>query len=132
MDPRVWNTAYITGIEGIPWKCHHKLVDDQFSIGREIDESGKLNIVWPTQVAGNLCLSTTSLRVSDTVYSLPAEIARGTLSRLKSQTADWQRVGSEIARWLFSTRRAGSPSPAARLDSQAGRGRGVGFGPKGN
>lgn len=92
-DPRVWDTAYITGIEGIPWQCHHTLEGDQFSIGRQIEESGKLNIVWPTTSLGNLCLSTTSLRISDTPYSLPVELARGTVSRLRNQTAEWQRVG---------------------------------------
>jgi hypothetical protein len=95
-DPRIWETAYITGIEGIPWKCHHNLSGTQFSIGREIDESGKLNIVWPTSTLGNLCLSSTSLRVRDEPYVLMAEIARGTVYRLKSQTFEWQRIGLKL------------------------------------
>ena len=81
-DPRVWNTAYITGIEGIPWECHQQHSGDQFNIGREIDESGKLNIVWPTRTAGNLCLSTTTLRISDDTYSLVVELARGCVGKL--------------------------------------------------
>ena len=101
MDLRVWSTAYITGIEGIPWQCHHHLADDQFSIGRDIDESGKLNIVWPTSVAGNVCLTTTSLRISERPYSLPVELARGTLSRLKNQTAEWQRMGLRLPDEFF-------------------------------
>jgi hypothetical protein len=96
MDPRVWDSAYITGIEGIPWQCHHHLDGDQFSIGRNIDESGKLNIVWPTNVAGNLCLNTTSLRISESAYSLPVELARGTVSRLNNQMAEWQRMGLRL------------------------------------
>ncbi|MEZ6133452.1 MAG: hypothetical protein R3C53_00945 [Pirellulaceae bacterium] len=101
MDPRVWNTAYITGIEGIPWQCHHHVSGDQFSIGREIDESGKLNIVWPTRGSGNICLSTTSLRVTPEPYSLIVEIARGTISRLKNQTSEWQRVGLKLPEGFF-------------------------------
>lgn len=101
-DPRVWETAYVTGIEGIPWHCTHTLKDDLFSIGREIDESGKLHIVWPSRSLGNVCLSTTSLRVSDHVYSLPVELARGTVSRLKHQTAEWQRVGLKLPGDYFS------------------------------
>lgn len=100
-DARVWNTAYITGIEGIPWQCHHRLNGDQFTIGRDIDESGKLNIVWPTRVAGNICLATTSLRISETPYSLPVELARGTVSRLKNQTSEWQRVGLKLPEVFF-------------------------------
>lgn len=100
-DARVWGTAYITGIEGIPWQCYHRLDGDQFSIGRDIDESGKLNIVWPTQVAGNVCLSTTSLRVVEAPYALAVEIARGTLSRLKNQTSEWQRLGLKLPEGFF-------------------------------
>ncbi len=100
-DPRVWETAYITGIEGIPWFCHHTLAGQQFSIGREIDESGKLNILWPTKNFGNICLSTTSLRPSATAYSLAVEIARGTVSRLRNQTAEWQRVGLRLPDKFF-------------------------------
>lgn len=96
LDPRVWSTAYITGIEGIPWQCHHSVSERQFTIGREIDESGKLNMVWPTNFYGNVCLSTTSLRISELEYSLPVELARGTVCRLKNQTSDWERVGLKL------------------------------------
>ncbi|QDV27060.1 hypothetical protein [Aureliella helgolandensis] len=92
-DPRVWNTAYLTGIEGIPWHCHHRLQGEQFSIGREIDESGKLNIVWPTTALGNVCLATTSLRLSPKLYNLGVEVARGTVHQLKNQAYEWQRIG---------------------------------------
>ncbi|MEM7476082.1 MAG: hypothetical protein AAF483_13895, partial [Planctomycetota bacterium] len=76
-DAKVWKTAYLTGLEGVPWLCEHDLGDEQFSIGRQIDESGKLNIVWPSNSLGNVCLSSTSLRVGNEVYCLPIEIARG-------------------------------------------------------
>ncbi len=101
-DPRIWETAYITGIEGIPWLCHHSFDGQQFSIGREIEESGKLNIVWPTACMGNLCLCTTSLRISDEPYSLVVELARGTVYRLKAQTAEWQRIGLKLPDDFFA------------------------------
>ncbi|MCA9159289.1 MAG: hypothetical protein KDA72_13235 [Planctomycetales bacterium] len=95
-DPRIWETAYITGIEGIPWHCHSQFDGEQFSIGREIDESGKLNIVWPTRQFGNICLATTSLRIAEAPYALAVEVARGTLCRLRNQTSEWQRVGLRL------------------------------------
>jgi Glycosyl hydrolase family 10 len=95
-DAKVWQTAYITGMEQIPWQCRHSISGDQFIIGRELDESGKVNMVWPTQAYGNICLSTTSLRQSSTPYCLVVEIARGTLSRLKTQTSEWQRMGMKL------------------------------------
>ncbi|GAB5404224.1 MAG: hypothetical protein Aurels2KO_24550 [Aureliella sp.] len=97
----VWDTAYITGIEGIPWKCHYRVDGDQFSIGREIDESGKLNIVWPTETFGPVSLATTSLRISNEPYSLIVELARGTVDRLRGQTAEWQRIGLRIPEDFF-------------------------------
>lgn len=100
-DQRIWETAYITGIEGIPWHCHSHFDGEQFNIGREIDESGKLNIVWPTRQFGNICLSTTSLRVSEAPYNLPVELARGTVCRLRNQTAEWQRVGLRLPDKFF-------------------------------
>lgn len=101
-DPRIWETAYLTGIEGIPWLCKHSVNGNQFTIGREIDESGKLNIVWPTNQFGNLCLSTTSLRITDDPYSLLVELARGTVYRLKFQTSEWQRIGLRLPDPFFS------------------------------
>lgn len=100
-DRRIWETAYITGIEGIPWHCQSHFDGKQFSIRREIDESGKLNILWPTRQFGNICLSTTSLRVSETPYNLPVELARGTVCRLRNQTAEWQRVGLRLPDKFF-------------------------------
>lgn len=108
MDQRVWQTAYITGMEGIPWQCHHRIQGEQFIIGRELDESGKLNIVWPTAAHGNLCLSTSSLPVVDKPYDLCVEIARGTVGRLKNQTADWQRMGLKLPENFFPLAEAGT------------------------
>lgn len=101
IDPRVWQTAYITGIEGVPWHCRHQLTSDQFIIGRELDESGKVNIVWPTRSGGNLCMTTGSLRESLEPYGLAVEIARGTVGRLKNQTAEWQRIGMRLPEDFF-------------------------------
>ncbi len=101
LDDRVWDTAYITGIEGIPWFCHRRIEGDQFTIGRDIEESGKLNIVWPTKNFGNVCLSTTSLRIVDQPYSLIVELARGSVYRLKNQCAEWQRMGLKLPAEFF-------------------------------
>ncbi|MFO1063141.1 MAG: hypothetical protein U0892_04620 [Pirellulales bacterium] len=107
LDPRVWETAYVTGIEGIPWPCTITLAGSKFSIAREIDESGKLHIVWPTESFGNVSLMTTSLRVDGQDYHLPLELARGTVIRLRNQVFEWQRVGLKV------------PSEALHLNDQA-------------
>ncbi|MCC6509935.1 MAG: hypothetical protein IT423_12585 [Pirellulaceae bacterium] len=97
LDPQVFQTAYVTGIEGIPWPCVTTRRGDQLIIQRDIDESGKLHIVWPTRSFGNVTLMTTSLRVDSQVYSLPLEICRGTIVRLRNQIFEWQRIGLRVA-----------------------------------
>lgn len=96
-DPQVFETAYVTGIEGIPWPCITSLRGSQFIIQRDIDESGKLHIVWPTRTFGNVTLMTTSLRVDAEVYNLPLELCRGTVVRLRNQIFEWQRIGLRVA-----------------------------------
>lgn len=96
LDPLVYETAYVTGIEGIAWPCTSSLLAGQFSIQRDIDESGKLHIVWPTKTFGNVTLITTSLKVDAGVYNLPLELCRGTLIRLRNQIFEWQRIGLRV------------------------------------
>ncbi len=98
---RVWDSAYITGLEGIPWQTDRRFQSGQFTIGREIDESGRLNILWPTRTRGDLCLSTTSLPVGTPPYVLPVELARGTVHRLKAQLDAWQRIGLRLPESFF-------------------------------
>ncbi|RMF39625.1 MAG: hypothetical protein D6753_13345 [Planctomycetota bacterium] len=100
-DRRIWDSAYITGLEGIPWQSDRRFQSGQFIIGREIDESGKIHILWPTRVCGDVCLSTTSLPVGAPPFHLPVELARGTVHRLKSQLDAWQRIGLRLPDTFF-------------------------------
>lgn len=96
-DPQVFKTAYVTGIEGIPWPCVTTRRGDQLIVQRDIDESGKLHLVWPTRSFGNITLMTTSLKVDSTLYNLPVEICRGTIIRLRNQIFEWQRIGLRVS-----------------------------------
>jgi hypothetical protein len=95
-DPMILSTAYISGIEGIPWAGRIDSTDGGFSIERAIDESGRLSIVWPNAEFGLSVLSTASLRCQATPYWLPIELARGTLHRVRSRAHEWQRLGLKI------------------------------------
>ena len=75
-DPLVWNTAYIAGIEGIPWAGRVSVGEDSFSIERAIDESGKLSVIWPNREYGASVLATASLKCRDEPYCLPLELFR--------------------------------------------------------
>jgi len=95
-DPQIWSTAFISGLEGVPWACRNRLVDDCLSIERTVNESGKLSIVWPTEDYGPIVLTTGSLRCIDQPYWLQLELARGSLHRVRGRGLDWQRVGLKL------------------------------------
>jgi hypothetical protein len=95
-DPQIWSTAYISGLEGIPWAGRNRIEDDCLVIDRGVNESGKLSIVWPTKEYGAILLTTGSLRCSDQPYWLQLELARGTLHRIRGRGLDWQRVALKL------------------------------------
>jgi hypothetical protein len=95
-DPHVWSTAYVSGLEGIPWSGRNRIEDDCLVIDRAVTESGKLSIVWPTKEYGPILLTTASLRCSEEPYWLQLELARGTLHRIRGRGLDWQRVGLKL------------------------------------
>lgn len=95
-DPRLWNSAYVSGLEGIPWAGRISTNGDTFRLERSIDESGKLSIVWPNSEYRLSVLSTSSLRCQSDSYLLPIELARGTLHRVRTRASDWQRLGLKL------------------------------------
>ncbi len=95
-DPMILGTAYISGIEGVPWAGHIDVTESGFGIERAIDESGRLSIVWPNNEFGLSVLSTASLRCQASPYWLPVELARGTLHRVRNRAVEWQRLGLKI------------------------------------
>lgn len=95
-DPQIWSTAFVSGIEGIPWAGKNRLDGDCFIVERAVSDSGKLSIVWPTDEFGPILLSTASLRCQDDPYFLQLELARGTLHRIRGRAMDWQRLGLKL------------------------------------
>ncbi len=88
--------AYMAGMDGSPWLSHNTYDDHTLTIERGADESGNLFVPWPTEHHGMAVLSTPSLREGNGTYSLPLEIARGTVNRVRCQAADWQHAGLEF------------------------------------
>lgn len=96
-DPQVLDTAYISGIEGVPWAGRIERTDNGFEIERVVDESGRLSVVWPNREYGVSVLTTASLRCQTEPYWLPVELARGTLHRVRHRAFDWQRLGLKLS-----------------------------------
>jgi hypothetical protein len=101
-DPHIWQTAYFSGLEGIPWSSRNRLDGDTLIVDRSVNESGKLSIVWPTQEYGPLLVSTASLRCQEQPYILPLELARGTIHRIRGRALDWQRIGSKDSGYVHA------------------------------
>ena len=91
-------TAYIASLEGVPWRCFAERTADGFQIRRKIDDSGSLFAMWRMPEGGEILLSTANLRAGERPYLLPVELARGTLNRLRNQTAAWRQAGLTIPR----------------------------------
>lgn len=95
-DTTFWDSCYVTGIEGIPWAGRVFADQSGFRLERDIHESGKVTILWPTQECGIVSLNTASLRSQPDPYFLPLELARGTLHRVRSRAFEWQRIGLKL------------------------------------
>jgi len=95
-DAQIWGTAFVSGIEGIPWASKNWIENDCLVIDRSVNESGKLSIVWPTEEYGPIMLSTASLRCQEAPYLLHLELARGTIHRVRGRGIDWQRLGLKL------------------------------------
>ena len=89
-------TAYVCGIEGIPWPGRVQLENETLAVHRPIDESGKLFIPYFVPGIGLLTLQTCSLRQSNSEYLLPLELARGSCHRVRNQADQWQRSGLRL------------------------------------
>jgi hypothetical protein len=88
--------AYVAGADGIPWEGRAKLEGKILTIERDQRESGWTHVAWHVPKRGVLMLCTGSLMERQQAYSLPIELARGTITRLRNQAAAWQQAGMNL------------------------------------
>lgn len=93
ISPRAIETAYVCGMEQLPWIGQVTLNGEQLVVEREVSESGSFHILWPVDGRGTLMLSTSTLMERREPYHLPIELARGTLNRLRNEVATLQMAG---------------------------------------
>ena len=96
LDRALWPSAYLSGIEGVPWHTSAKLDGGRLTVRRDIDESGKLFLPWPIDDFGIASLGTCSLRPRDKPYPLLLELARGSLYNVRTQSDLWARSGLRL------------------------------------
>jgi hypothetical protein len=74
--------AYLTGLDGVPWRTWLEVRPGQLHALRDVSESGALHVLWP--IPGHLALgmATTTLAERKEPYDLNVELARGAVSRV--------------------------------------------------
>ena len=98
MPPEAFASAYLAGMEGIPWASTNRReptenAAEEYVLERNIGESGNLFIPWRVDGHGELMLSTASLMEREGTYHLSLELARGVLNRLRNQLFEWEMAG---------------------------------------
>jgi hypothetical protein len=85
--------AYLAAIDRTAWPVRVRLDGALLVLERTVSESASLTIPWPVQGHGLLALSTATLIEQPQPYRLVLELARGTISQLRNQLAEWQQIG---------------------------------------
>jgi hypothetical protein len=88
--------AYLSGIDRVPWHVRVRAQDNELWLERAGSDSGNLHVPWFVEGRGELMLSTATLRERPEPYYLPLELARGKLTQVRNQLANWQAVGMEV------------------------------------
>lgn len=88
--------VYLSGLDRIPWPVRAIRSDNELVIDRAGSDSGNLHVPWPVEGFGPLMLATATLRERPEPYYLPLELARGKLSQVRNQLADWAMIGLDV------------------------------------
>lgn len=95
IPPLLLPHVYLTGLDRVPWWVQTRLEGNQLVLERAVNDSGNLCLPWPVEGLGRLALSTATLLEREEPYALPLELARGKLSQVSNQLADWEIQGLE-------------------------------------
>lgn len=90
--------AYLCGFDGRVFPTRVEIDGTMMSCRRPVSDSGKLHIAWPVPEFGQPVLTTSSLPEREEPYILAVELARGTISELRDQSAGWEMAGMTLPR----------------------------------
>jgi hypothetical protein len=93
--------AYMSGFEYIPWRSRIRGDNAELIVERAVSDSGRLTIPWLVEGDSGrrqVALSTASLRERPEPYHLPLELARGKISQVRNQLAEWRTAGLMVPR----------------------------------
>lgn len=107
--------AFVAGTDGIPWEGRARLEGNLLTIDRDQRESGWTHVAWHVPKRGVLMLCTGSLMERPQPYLLPVELARGTITRLRNQSAAWQQAGMNLPPAFVASSRLATTALIAAL-----------------
>ncbi len=90
------STVHMIRFDSMPWPCRVEIERSIVTLHRLVNHSGQVGIAYPLAEYGELALRTGTLPERMDPYSLPIELARGTLDRLRNQLFNWRDGGLQI------------------------------------
>ena len=93
--------AYMSGYDRIPSLVKSSREDGQLCMKRQVSDSGNLHIPWQVEGHGQVVLSTATLMERADAYHLPLELARGELTQLRNQLAEWLAIRLAVPEEVF-------------------------------
>lgn len=88
--------AHLTGIDRTCWPLRVSIEGGDLVLARGVSDSARLHAPWPVEGHGEPILSTGSLAERPEPYSLPLELARGTIFQVRDQLAEWELIGLAV------------------------------------
>lgn len=94
---RLCQDAFLAGNDSKVLPGQQLVVQEtQLAIRKADDRSAKLNFPWPLPERGEVLFTTGSLMDREEPYHLLVEMARGKISVVRNQSANWQQMGMAI------------------------------------
>ncbi len=110
--------AYLTGLDRIAWRVETNAEGGILTLRRAATESANLHLPWSIGGHGTVTLASGCLIERPEPYLVPLELARGTLSQLRNQLADWQAIGLNVPQPIRSRVREATLQFARAATSQ--------------
>src|SRR6185312_13192160 len=116
--PGAAEQAYLASADGVPWECRTTLTDEALVIERDTRESGYFYFPWKVTGRGLVQICSGALMERTKPYSLPIELARGTLNRVRNQASLWQTAGMAIPQGYLDALHAATNTLAEAATNQ--------------
>src|SRR5262249_12338945 len=89
-------TCIVGGPDNMPWPTEVLLRNGRLTVRRAVDESGNLVVPWSVEERGLLLGTPATWMERQALYALVTERARGKVTQVRNQVADWRVGGLQL------------------------------------